>query len=401
MFVNLTGNIPLNSRICIYGSLKVGIFLKRFLELTRKDVKIVCFLDSFKSGIIDNLKIINIADIKEIESEYDLIVITSSNIHAISDILQAYNIQNYTYIHTEAFKWLVNFIDDVIYFEHSSNMKISEDFIKNNSAMFEKARSVFESAKDRELYDLAIKSRCNKESFDKLSEYIIRNFNLVNTQYFEFINKDAIKVVFDCGAYDGATVVKFLNNFAKAEKVYAFEPLYKIFARKPFSTTIHNSDKIEMFEYALWDCKKTFQFKNQNGGSRIDFLVNPDPLNNSKKKFKDIETEVFHSVQTISIDEFMQENNINELDFAKFDIEGAELCALKGAKNSLIKHRPQLAVCLYHKNEDFYEIPLYLSSILSNYTFKFAHQYLGVWDSILYAIPNELYNSNQTSCLEP
>ncbi len=162
-----------------------------------------------------------------------------------------------------------------------------------------------------------------------------------------------------------------------------------MFAKKPFSTTISNSDKIEMFEYALWDSKKTIQLKNQGFGSHLIFDNNRE--NNSKNKFKDIETELYHSVQTISIDEFMRENNINKLDFAKFDVEGAELGALIGAKNTLIKDRPQLAVCLYHKNEDFYEIPLYLNSILSNYTFKFSQEFR---TSLLYAIPNELYNSN-------
>ncbi|MEI8388889.1 MAG: FkbM family methyltransferase [bacterium] len=198
-----------------------------------------------------------------------------------------------------------------------------------------------------------------------------------------------MKVVFDCGANDGDTSVKFLNHFPKIEKIYAFEPLYKMFAKKPFSTTISNSDKIEMFEYALWDSKKTIQLKNQGFGSHLIFDNNRE--NNSKNKFKDIETELYHSVQTISIDEFMRENNINKLDFAKFDVEGAELGALIGAKNTLIKDRPQLAVCLYHKNEDFYEIPLYLNSILSNYTFKFSQEFR---TSLLYAIPNELYNSN-------
>ncbi|MEI8388888.1 MAG: hypothetical protein WCG23_03275 [bacterium] len=184
MFVNLTDNIPLNSRICIYGSLKVGIFLKRLLELTRKDVKIVCFLDSFKSGIIDNLEIINIADIKTIESEYDLIVITSANLHSIHDILQTYNIQNFTYINHKAFDWLVNFIDNVICFEHPSVIKISEDFMTNNSEKFNKVKSILESDEDRKLYDLVINAKSNKEGYDKLFEYIIKTLDKANTEYF-------------------------------------------------------------------------------------------------------------------------------------------------------------------------------------------------------------------------
>ena len=40
------------------------------------------------------------------------------------------------------------------------------------------------------------------------------------------------------------------------------------------------------------------------------------------------------------------------------DIEGAELDALNGAKATIRKHLPKLAVCLYHVQEHLWEIPL-------------------------------------------
>ena len=51
------------------------------------------------------------------------------------------------------------------------------------------------------------------------------------------------------------------------------------------------------------------------------------------------------------------------------DIEGAELQGLKGAKNIIVKNRPKLAICIYHKPEDILEIPLYLQSIVPDYKF--------------------------------
>lgn len=69
-----------------------------------------------------------------------------------------------------------------------------------------------------------------------------------------------------------------------------------------------------------------------------------------------------------TIDDFCKSNGILP-DFIKMDIEGSELDALKGAKNILIKKRPKLAICLYHKNQDMWEIPLYLKEIVPDYNF--------------------------------
>jgi FkbM family methyltransferase len=55
--------------------------------------------------------------------------------------------------------------------------------------------------------------------------------------------------------------------------------------------------------------------------------------------------------------------------FIKFDIEGSELDGLKGAKNQIIDNKPRLAICLYHKQDDLFEIPLYIYKLRSDYKF--------------------------------
>jgi hypothetical protein len=49
------------------------------------------------------------------------------------------------------------------------------------------------------------------------------------------------------------------------------------------------------------------------------------------------------------------------------DIEGAELKALAGARKTIESYRPELAVCVYHLNNDIYEIPRYIKSINPGY----------------------------------
>ena len=49
--------------------------------------------------------------------------------------------------------------------------------------------------------------------------------------------------------------------------------------------------------------------------------------------------------------------------FIKFDIEGAEMSALMGATEMIKKNQPRIAVCLYHKPADLWEIPLLMQQI--------------------------------------
>ena len=78
------------------------------------------------------------------------------------------------------------------------------------------------------------------------------------------------------------------------------------------------------------------------------------------------------SVESITIDEFVDENKINRLDFIKLDVEGSELEVLKGGERSIRKFKPKLAISIYHKLEHFFEIPLYLNKILPDWSFHLS-----------------------------
>ena len=73
--------------------------------------------------------------------------------------------------------------------------------------------------------------------------------------------------------------------------------------------------------------------------------------------------------------------------FIKMDVEGAELEVIKGAKNIIMRQHPRLAVSIYHKIEDIWEIPTLILEYYSGYQLYLRHYSFSYYDTVLYAIP--------------
>lgn len=89
-------SLPINARICIYGAGKIGIAIRNKFALERPDIKFKFFVDSYKTGELDDYKIIKVDDLSKIRNEFDYIVIGSdSHKFSIVEILKKYNFDNY------------------------------------------------------------------------------------------------------------------------------------------------------------------------------------------------------------------------------------------------------------------------------------------------------------------
>ena len=69
------------------------------------------------------------------------------------------------------------------------------------------------------------------------------------------------------------------------------------------------------------------------------------------------------------------------------DIEGEESAALRGAVKAIKKNRPALAVCVYHKPDDFWKIPEQVLSINSGYRIFMRHYSEVSDETVMYFIP--------------
>lgn len=75
------------------------------------------------------------------------------------------------------------------------------------------------------------------------------------------------------------------------------------------------------------------------------------------------------------------------VDFIKLDVEGAEMQALQGAQQLIQRCRPVLALSLYHRPQDLWELPLMLARLCENYRFYIRQHFFNSFDSVLYGVP--------------
>ena len=167
-----------------------------------------------------------------------------------------------------------------------------------------------------------------------LKQYDIKNI-------FE-VKDDA--VIFDIGAWKGDTAYFFSKKCSDNAQIYAFEPdnyAYEILQK------IKNKYKLNNV------ITKNILFSNAE--KEIDFVSMIKNTPASKKN-------------AITIDKFVEENNIEKIDYIKMDVEGAERTILEGAIKTIKKFKPHLAIAIYHGGklfmEDFYDIPLFIKNIM-------------------------------------
>lgn len=219
-----------------------------------------------------------------------------------------------------------------------------------------------------------------KFSFEKdkraISMVLVENFFLNGYEYKDQVKVQEGDIFLDCGAFVGDTAIWAYQK--GAAQVYSFEPLPDLFPDLSFNLKLHNHPLKNIVPCALSDTNGTAQFvvTTHNAGASLLNARDYGPNLDLKKSH-------LQNVRTIRLDDWCAENNV-EPTFIKMDIEGAELSALKGCAETIKRLKPKLAICLYHKFEDMWEIPSYIHSIVPEYKF-FCKKNHNVCDFIMYA----------------
>jgi FkbM family methyltransferase len=167
----------------------------------------------------------------------------------------------------------------------------------------------------------------------------------------------------DGGCYNGLTALRFAKWCGNDDyHVYAWEPspLNRMRAEKTFR---ENDISATLIPKGLWSEAAVLSFNEDRDASAI--------------------TEAgASSVEVDGIDNLLHD----EVTFIKMDIEGSEYKALLGAKDTIAKYKPKLAICVYHKPEDIWQIPLLIHEINPDYTYWLRHYSYLQSETVLYAL---------------
>lgn len=181
--------------------------------------------------------------------------------------------------------------------------------------------------------------------------------------------------VIDGGACFGDTALIFAEDAGSTGKVFSFEFVednLKVF-HKNLELNPHLKGRIQLFENALWSNSKESLFIHEDGAGSCAMT--------NKLEQNALE------IPSKSIDDLVKECNIPKIDFIKLDIEGAELNCLEGAKQTILKFKPKLAICIYHNLEHFITIPKYIKELVPEYDLYIDHHTACFWETVMYAVP--------------
>ena len=200
-------------------------------------------------------------------------------------------------------------------------------------------------------------------------------------QYFpESIYRTAPGEVFvDCGAYDGDTVRELLRRNCDFARIVAIEADPTNFRKMQEWVGTLDADvarRISLRDVAVAASRGQLRFQ-ATGGDGACIAEDGDVV-----------------VECIPIDELLGEIKPTLI---KMDIEGGELDALEGASGVIRRYQPILSICVYHRQDDLWRIPLFIHSLVKEHLLFLRPHAEDGKELVCYAVPpSRLRHSEET-----
>jgi FkbM family methyltransferase len=144
--------------------------------------------------------------------------------------------------------------------------------------------------------------------------------------------------------------------WAGAAKVIAIEPGPENLEclRRNFAAEIADG-RVVLYPKGIWDKDDILKLRVDPNDSARDTFV------------RKIDNAQSIEVPLTTVDKMVAELRLPSVDFIKMDIEGAEQKAVTGAKDTLARFHPRMALCIYHLRGDEIMVPKLVHDAVADY----------------------------------
>ncbi|OON99195.1 MAG: hypothetical protein ATN35_01770 [Epulopiscium sp. Nele67-Bin004] len=252
-----------------------------------------------------------------------------------------------------------NFLENIFELKnaHRRWRKNKEIYSKEYEELLDKYEDLWADEKSKQLFK-GLLTYINTGELKEAYKYL----DLDIPQYFdqEIINLTNEEVFLDVGANDGDTLKIFRNiTNNQFKQVICFEPQPE--QSKMIENYIEENQltNVRLINKGAYNKQGSLSFyinEQHPGGSRINH--NGTKNENLPENLTEI------TIEVDAIDNICKDI---EVTYIKMDIEGAEQYAIEGAKETILRDKPKLVICLYHSIDDFMKIPFQIKELNPDY----------------------------------
>jgi FkbM family methyltransferase len=172
-------------------------------------------------------------------------------------------------------------------------------------------------------------------------------------------------VVLDCGGSVGLFTRKALDSGARLVVTIEPSPRSVECIRRNFEKEI-SEGRVVIAPLGVWDKEDYLVLEvDEHGEWGNSFAITSSTKTAGPR------------VRLTTIDTLVKELKLPRVDFIKMDIEGAEKPAIAGARGTILRNTPRLALCTYHLPVDAVAIPQLIRSYNPNYRSQSLYEYEG------------------------
>jgi len=373
---NLSSNIVNSNKIVAYGFGQGFLTFNEFV-IKKCGLKLYSIIDQRfnNTKIINGIKATNLSSFEDSDLSKYIVVITIGN-SATQEIIRSD-------LYKKGFQRVVSAFD---FYEYHLSFA-STEVIKGGNKYYQlHQRSIsdaYASLQDdeskevfRQILSLYVSRKIKKITSRKISEHYIPKDIPFKKGYADWIN---------FGAYDGDAVRHVVNSFGPLNSLICIEPNLSSFGRLTEYLANENhtiAKEVLALPLACGYENNYTNFKPNGTNSSIASIHTSSKVSVHEPNSNPSSYDLSHVVLVAKLDQILIKKKISMINM---DIEGAELSALKGLKNTITRQKPDLTISIYHEPAHLWQILLLIKSYNLDYQF-FIRNYTGYpAETVLYA----------------